>query len=98
MFSTSCILPILLVFHTNNVLLWLYQSFNLKPAVQTRGPPTNLRVAAILEKANAIRQTVAEVMMILTTMIAGVIHENINLMQSMKMLHAIVVITFLFCY
>lgn len=36
------------------------QSFNLKPAVVTRpsiqGPKTNLRVAAILEKANAIRQ------------------------------------------
>lgn len=39
------------------------KSFNLKPAVQTRpsiqGPKTNLRVAAILEKANAIRQAFA---------------------------------------
>ncbi|KAI7727951.1 hypothetical protein M8C21_028298 [Ambrosia artemisiifolia] len=39
------------------------QSFNLKPAVPTRpiiqGPTTNLRVAAILEKANAIRQAFA---------------------------------------
>ncbi|KAI3507314.1 hypothetical protein L1887_22259 [Cichorium endivia] len=39
------------------------KSFNLKPAVQTRpsiqGPSTNLRVAAILEKANAIRQAFA---------------------------------------
>ncbi|KVH94896.1 hypothetical protein Ccrd_003044 [Cynara cardunculus var. scolymus] len=39
------------------------KSFNLKPAVQTRpsiqGPTTNLRVAAILEKANAIRQAFA---------------------------------------
>ncbi|KAM7526555.1 hypothetical protein LguiA_016457 [Lonicera macranthoides] len=36
------------------------KSFNLKPAVASRpsiqGPKTNLRVAAILEKANAIRQ------------------------------------------
>ncbi|KAE8658645.1 Protein SCAR2 [Hibiscus syriacus] len=36
------------------------KSFNLKPAVVTRarvqGPKTNIRVAAILEKANAIRQ------------------------------------------
>ncbi|GMJ08403.1 hypothetical protein HRI_004509500 [Hibiscus trionum] len=36
------------------------KSFNLKPAVVSRpsiqGPKTNLRVAAILEKANAIRQ------------------------------------------
>nr|GEV99456.1 protein SCAR4-like [Tanacetum cinerariifolium] len=39
------------------------KSFNLKPAVQTRpsiqGPRTNLTVAAILEKANAIRQAAA---------------------------------------
>lgn len=39
------------------------KSFNLKPAVVTRpsfqGPQTNLRVAAILEKANAIRQALA---------------------------------------
>ncbi|XP_071716101.1 protein SCAR2-like [Rutidosis leptorrhynchoides] len=39
------------------------KSVNLKPAVQTRpsiqGPSTNLRVAAILEKANAIRQAFA---------------------------------------
>lgn len=39
------------------------KSFNLKPAVATRptiqGPRTNLRVAAILEKANAIRQAFA---------------------------------------
>ncbi|KAI3677696.1 hypothetical protein L6452_36962 [Arctium lappa] len=39
------------------------KSFNLKPAVQSRpsiqGPTTNLRVAAILEKANAIRQAFA---------------------------------------
>ncbi|MFS7997281.1 putative WH2 domain, SCAR/WAVE family protein [Helianthus anomalus] len=39
------------------------KSVNLKPAVQTRpsiqGPTTNLRVAAILEKANAIRQAFA---------------------------------------
>ncbi|KAI7734317.1 hypothetical protein M8C21_009449 [Ambrosia artemisiifolia] len=39
------------------------KSINLKPAVQTRpsiqGPTTNLRVAAILEKANAIRQAFA---------------------------------------
>ncbi|OMO84942.1 hypothetical protein CCACVL1_10546 [Corchorus capsularis] len=39
------------------------KSFNLKPAVVTRpsiqGPKTNLRVAAILEKANAIRQATA---------------------------------------
>ncbi|KAJ9548918.1 hypothetical protein OSB04_021461 [Centaurea solstitialis] len=39
------------------------KSFNLKPAVHTRpsiqGPKTNLRVAAILEKANAIRQAFA---------------------------------------
>ncbi|CAI9301614.1 unnamed protein product [Lactuca saligna] len=39
------------------------KSFNLKPAVQTRpiiqGPSTNLRVAAILEKANAIRHAFA---------------------------------------
>ncbi|PPR85534.1 hypothetical protein GOBAR_AA35156 [Gossypium barbadense] len=36
------------------------KSFNLKPAAMTRpsvqGPKTNIRVAAILEKANAIRQ------------------------------------------
>ncbi|XP_061362123.1 protein SCAR2-like isoform X2 [Gastrolobium bilobum] len=39
------------------------KSFNLKPAVVARprvqGPKTNLRVAAILEKANAIRQALA---------------------------------------
>ncbi|XP_059668102.1 protein SCAR2 [Cornus florida] len=39
------------------------KSFNLKPAVVTRpsiqGPKTNLKVAAILEKANAIRQAFA---------------------------------------
>ncbi|KAJ4704318.1 protein SCAR2-like isoform X2 [Melia azedarach] len=39
------------------------KSFNLKPAVVSRpsiqGPKTNLRVAAILEKANAIRQATA---------------------------------------
>ncbi|PWA86462.1 hypothetical protein CTI12_AA140520 [Artemisia annua] len=39
------------------------KSFNLKPAVQTRpsiqGPATNLKLAAILEKANAMRQRVA---------------------------------------
>lgn len=39
------------------------KSFNLKPAVATRpsvqGPKTNLKVAAILEKANAIRQALA---------------------------------------
>ncbi|KAK9054896.1 hypothetical protein SSX86_025975 [Deinandra increscens subsp. villosa] len=39
------------------------KSINLKPAVKTRpiiqGPNTNLRVAAILEKANAIRQAFA---------------------------------------
>ncbi|KAL8224734.1 hypothetical protein R6Q57_017291 [Mikania cordata] len=39
------------------------KSFNLKPAVASRpiiqGPTTNLRVAAILEKANAIRQAFA---------------------------------------
>ncbi|KAL7136144.1 hypothetical protein ABFS83_10G009900 [Erythranthe nasuta] len=39
------------------------KSFNLKPAIasrpSTRGPNTNLRVAAILEKANAIRQAFA---------------------------------------
>ncbi|KAK3404984.1 hypothetical protein EUGRSUZ_K01262 [Eucalyptus grandis] len=39
------------------------KSFNLKPAVATRpsiqGPKTNLRVNAILEKANAIRQAFA---------------------------------------
>lgn len=39
------------------------KSFSLKPAVATRpsvqGPKTNLRVAAILEKANAIRQALA---------------------------------------
>ncbi|KAK6245151.1 hypothetical protein QUC31_011560 [Theobroma cacao] len=39
------------------------KSFNLKPAAVTRpsiqGPKTNLRVAAILEKANAIRQALA---------------------------------------
>ncbi|KAK6943410.1 hypothetical protein RJ641_024512 [Dillenia turbinata] len=39
------------------------KSFNLKPAVTTRpnirGPKTNLKVAAILEKANAIRQALA---------------------------------------
>lgn len=38
----------------------LFQSFNLKPTVATRpsiqGPQTNLRVAAILEKAKTIRQ------------------------------------------
>ncbi|KAJ9545091.1 hypothetical protein OSB04_024798 [Centaurea solstitialis] len=49
--------------HLIRILLWLYQSVNLKPAVQTRpsiqGPTTNLRVAAILEKANAIRQAFA---------------------------------------
>lgn len=38
------------------------QSFNLKPAmasrpsIRTRAPDTNLKVVAILEKANAIRQ------------------------------------------
>ncbi|XP_076902970.1 uncharacterized protein LOC143557891 [Bidens hawaiensis] len=41
----------------------LAKSVNLKPAVQTRpsiqGPTTNLRVVAILEKANAIRQAFA---------------------------------------
>ncbi|WOH10918.1 hypothetical protein DCAR_0830395 [Daucus carota subsp. sativus] len=40
------------------------KSFNLKPAVATRpsiqGPKTNLRFAAILEKANAIRQALAD--------------------------------------
>ncbi|XP_073276026.1 protein SCAR2-like isoform X2 [Primulina huaijiensis] len=39
------------------------KSFNLKPALATkpsiRGPRTNLKVAAILEKANAIRQALA---------------------------------------
>ncbi|KAK7260041.1 hypothetical protein RIF29_25763 [Crotalaria pallida] len=39
------------------------KSFNLKPAVATRpsiqGPRTNLKLAAILEKANAIRQALA---------------------------------------
>ncbi|KAE9610826.1 hypothetical protein Lal_00030078 [Lupinus albus] len=39
------------------------RSFNLKPAVATRpsfqGPKTNLKLAAILEKANAIRQAFA---------------------------------------
>ncbi|KAF8402544.1 hypothetical protein HHK36_010629 [Tetracentron sinense] len=39
------------------------KSFNLKPAVVARpnihGPQTNLKVAAILEKANAIRQALA---------------------------------------
>eukprot|EP00262_Sarcandra_glabra_P011716 TRINITY_DN2875_c0_g3_i1.p1 TRINITY_DN2875_c0_g3~~TRINITY_DN2875_c0_g3_i1.p1 ORF type:complete len:297 (-),score=52.88 TRINITY_DN2875_c0_g3_i1:15-785(-) len=39
------------------------KSFNLKPAVVTKpaiqGPKTNLNVAAILEKANAIRQALA---------------------------------------
>ncbi|KAI3447836.1 hypothetical protein Pfo_004501 [Paulownia fortunei] len=39
------------------------KSFNLKPAVASRpsvqGPKTNLKVAAILEKANAIRQALA---------------------------------------
>ncbi|XP_028764435.1 protein SCAR2-like isoform X1 [Neltuma alba] len=39
------------------------KSFNLKPAVATRpnvqGPKTNLKVAAILERANAIRQALA---------------------------------------
>ncbi|KOM57924.1 hypothetical protein LR48_Vigan11g095700 [Vigna angularis] len=39
------------------------KSFNLKPAVTTRpsiqGPKTNLKLAAILEKANAIRQALA---------------------------------------
>ncbi|KAI3514868.1 hypothetical protein L1887_13615 [Cichorium endivia] len=39
------------------------KSYNLKPAVQTRpnlhGPTTNVRIAAILEKANAIRQAFA---------------------------------------
>ncbi|OVA17223.1 WH2 domain [Macleaya cordata] len=39
------------------------KSFNLKPAVATRpsiqGPRTNLKVVAILEKANAIRQALA---------------------------------------
>ncbi|KAF5187443.1 Scar2 [Thalictrum thalictroides] len=39
------------------------KSFNLKPAVATRpsihGPKTNLKVVAILEKANAIRQALA---------------------------------------
>ncbi|XP_038883942.1 protein SCAR2 [Benincasa hispida] len=39
------------------------KSFSLKPAIVTRpsvqGPKTNLRVAAILEKANAIRQALA---------------------------------------
>ncbi|XP_050912498.1 protein SCAR2 isoform X12 [Lathyrus oleraceus] len=39
------------------------KSFNLRPAVVTRpniqGPKTNLRVAAILEKANSIRQALA---------------------------------------
>ncbi|CAA6654675.1 unnamed protein product [Spirodela intermedia] len=39
------------------------KSFNLKPAAvakpSMKGPPTNLKVAAILEKANAIRQAVA---------------------------------------
>ncbi|CAK9153744.1 unnamed protein product [Ilex paraguariensis] len=39
------------------------KSFNLKPAAVTRpsiaGPKTNLKVAAILEKANAIRQALA---------------------------------------
>ncbi|XP_010256993.1 PREDICTED: uncharacterized protein LOC104597241 [Nelumbo nucifera] len=39
------------------------KSFNLKPAVTTKpsiqGPKTNLNVAAILEKANAIRQALA---------------------------------------
>ncbi|MCH91746.1 protein SCAR2-like, partial [Trifolium medium] len=46
---------------------WLEQirtkSFNLKPAVATRpriqGPKTNMKLAAILEKANSIRQALA---------------------------------------
>lgn len=41
-------------------LLFGSQSFNLKPTVATRpsmqGPRTNMKLAAILEKANAIRQ------------------------------------------
>lgn len=41
--------------------IFFCQSFNLRPAAVQRppriqGPKTNLRVAAILEKANAIRQ------------------------------------------
>jgi hypothetical protein len=48
---------IILVF---KITLWFSQSFNLKPAVATRpriqGPKTNMKLAAILEKANSIRQ------------------------------------------
>ncbi|TQD76835.1 hypothetical protein C1H46_037615 [Malus baccata] len=59
------------------------KSFNLKPAMMTRsstvtrpsiqGPATNLRVAAILEKANAIRQEVMK----MTMMIVGVILKGV---------------------
>lgn len=51
------------------VLFFSLQSFNLKPAVVSRpsiqGPKTNLRVAAILEKANAIRQVTLSACMLL---------------------------------
>lgn len=41
--------------------VWHFQSFNLKPAnakkPNVKGvPPTNLKVAAILDKVNAVRQ------------------------------------------
>ncbi|KAI3678367.1 hypothetical protein L6452_37656 [Arctium lappa] len=56
------------------------KSFNLKPAVQTspsiQGPKTNLRVAAILEKANA--RHLLEVMMMMMTVIVRVTHETFN--------------------
>lgn len=52
-----CLLLLLLLICLSNCS---WQSFNLKPAAvakpSMKGPPTNLKVAAILEKANAIRQ------------------------------------------
>ncbi|KAI3472849.1 hypothetical protein Pfo_029978 [Paulownia fortunei] len=59
---------LLFVMHTllsedNSISSSYHQSFNLKPAMalrpSIRGPNTNLKVAAILEKANAIRQALA---------------------------------------
>lgn len=62
---SACNFMLIIPFCIQNIILFknafrFSQSFNLKPAVTTRpsiqGPKTNLKFAAILEKANAIRQ------------------------------------------
>ncbi|XP_040866851.1 protein SCAR2 isoform X1 [Glycine max] len=65
---SACNFMLIIPFCIQNIILFknafrFSQSFNLKPAVTTRpsiqGPKTNLKFAAILEKANAIRQALA---------------------------------------